>query len=408
MDKLAFGFWGCYFGTTTLMLAGSTVAFIRSLHRIACNAALSATVSGFFVLAFLGALPISDEDTLARFLAHVAMGVSPLLAYQLFSIVGALASLKARQHTLQALTALAIGGMALSWLLPAIQALALGVGVVCLLSLVALGVALRSAYRGDRLAWVAVAGVFFMMIAIAGLSWFALVRGQVPWQAHAVTALAGTAYLSTMGAAMWARYSYLIELKQVMAYGPSYDPVTRMLSHTETGQVIGDVFFKHQRDEPGVMGVMVVSLGNLYALEKLHGMAAVNHALFVCAGRLRRTVPAHMEMGRLSADGFLLLVRHCSDSGQLIWLAHQLVARLSKSVVLNTSLDAARRESEQVRWQAEIGVGVLLVSDPAVNASGVLTIGRAMSHTAMSYVSRVAWFDEVCGEAVELPVLESS
>lgn len=407
MDKLAFGFWGCYFGTTALMLAGSVVAFTRSLHRIAFNAVLSATASGFFVLAFLGALPISDEDTLARFLAHVAMGVSPLLAYQLFSIVGALASLKARQHTLQALAALAIGGVALSWLLPAIQALALSVGVVCLLSLAALGVALRSAYRGDRLAWVAVAGVFFMMIAIAGLSWIALARGQVPWQVHAVTALAGTAYLSTMGAAMWARYSYLIELKQVMAHGPSYDPVTRMLSHTETGQMIGDVF-KHQRDEPGVMGVIVVSLGNLYALEKLHGMAAVNHALFVCAGRLRRTVPAHMEMGRLSADGFLLLVRHCSDSGQLIWLAHQLVARLSKPVVLNTSLDAIRRESEQICWQAEIGVGVLLVSDPAANASGVLTIGRAMSHTAMSYVSRVAWFDEVCGEAVELPVLESS
>lgn len=77
-------------------------------------------------------------------------------------------------------------------------------------------------------------------------------------------------------------------------------------------------------------------------------------------------------------------------------------------MVLNTSLDAVRRESEQIRWQAEIGVGVLLVSDPAANASGVLTIGRAMSHTAMSYVSRVAWFDEVCGEAVELPVLESS
>ena len=52
MDKLAYGFWGCYFGTTALMLAGSTIACTRSLHRIWLNAALSATASSFFVLAF--------------------------------------------------------------------------------------------------------------------------------------------------------------------------------------------------------------------------------------------------------------------------------------------------------------------------------------------------------------------
>jgi GGDEF domain-containing protein len=36
--------------------------------------------------------------------------------------------------------------------------------------------------------------------------------------------------------------------------------------------------------------------------------AAFNHALFVCAGRLRRCVPQNVEMGRLGEDGFLLLV----------------------------------------------------------------------------------------------------
>ncbi len=180
-----------------------------------------------------------------------------------------------------------------------------------------------------------------------------------------------------------------------------------MRSHTETGQMMGDAF-RHQRDEPAVMGVMVVSLGNLYALEKLHGMAAVNHALFVCAGRLRRAVPAHVELGRFSEDGFLLLMRNCSDSGQLIRLAHRVTARLSRSVVLNTSLDAALRESAQTRWEAEIGVGVLLASGPTAKASDALATGRAMSRTAMSYASRVAWFDQDGGEAVELPVPEAS
>jgi len=165
-----------------------------------------------------------------------------------------------------------------------------------------------------------------------------------------------------------------------MAMGPSYDPVTRMRSHTETGQMVGDIF-RRRRDEPagpdaaravdagngaegrvgGVppaphrsgpqVGVMVVSIGNLYTLERLHGMAAVNHALFVCAGRLRRSVPAYVETGRFSGDGFVLLLRDCNDSGQLIRLAHLVEKRLSKSVVLNTSLDAARRE-----FREELGV----------------------------------------------------
>lgn len=432
MDKLAFGFWGFYFGMTALMLAGAALAFARSLHRISLNAGLSASASSFFVFAFLGGLPIEEEGTQARVLAHIAMAVSGFLAYLLFSILGLLDRRKVRHRTRLALAVLALGGMAVSWLLAPQQALMLGLVSAWSLGALAFGIAVRSAYRGDRLAWTAVLGVLFMLIGMAGLGWIALARGQAPWQVHAVSALAGTAYLITMAAALWTRYSYLIELHQVMTLGPSYDPVTRMRSHTETGQMLGDVFrrrrnepaasgFSPTQDDPGAddgrealhrpgrfVGVMVVSIGNLYALERLHGTAAVNHALFVCAGRLQRSVPAFVETGRFSADGFVLLIRNCSDSGQLVRLAHRLGARLSKSVTLNTSLDAARRESEQTRWQAEIGIGVLLVSDPAAKASGVLATCKAMSRAAMSYASRVAWFDQASGEAVELPVPETT
>jgi GGDEF domain-containing protein len=426
MDKLAFGFWGVYFGTAVLMLAGSALAFAPSLRRISLNAGLAATASSFFVVAFLGGLPIDDENKLARVLAHIAMLVSGFLAYLLFSILGLLDDKRARLHTRLALTVLVLGAMAAGWLLPPVPSLALGLGFAWTLGVVALAVSLRSVYRGDRQAWTAVLGVFFMLVAMLGLGWIALVRGQEPWPVHAVSALAGTAYLVTMAVALWTRYSYLIELHQVMAMGPSYDPVTRMRSHMETGQMVGDIFRRHrdglagpeaarvvdggnvsQRSGPWV-GVMVVSIGNLYALERLHGMAAVNHALFVCAGRLRRAAPAYVEMGRFSGDGFVLLLRDCNDSGQLVRLAHQVEARLSKSVVLNTSLGAARRESEQTRWQAEIGVGVLLVSDPAARASRVLAACKALSRTAMSYASRVAWLDQASGEAVELPVLEAA
>jgi hypothetical protein len=124
MDKYAIGFWGCYFGSAGLMLAGSVFAYVRSLRRIAVNAAASALASTFFVVAFLGGLPISDAATLDRFLAHVASGVSALLAYLLFSILGILRSPASQRR---AVALLAGGGLviALGWALSPQQSLAL-------------------------------------------------------------------------------------------------------------------------------------------------------------------------------------------------------------------------------------------------------------------------------------------
>jgi GGDEF domain-containing protein len=404
MDKYAIGFWGCYFGSAGLMLAGSVFAYIRSLRRIAVNAAASALASTFFVVAFLGGLPISDAATLDRFLAHVASLVSVLLAYLLFSILGILRSPSSQRRAVALLAALAVLVIALGWELSPQQSLMLSLAAAALLGLAALAFSLRSALRGDRLAWVAVAGVLFMLVAIAGLGWMALDRAHVPWQAHAVTALAGTAYLATMASVLWIRYSYLIELNQAMAYGPSYDPVTRMRSNSETSNMVNAVF-KHYRDQPVPLGVIVVSIANLYVLEKLYGLAAVNHALFVCAGRLRRTVPAHVEMGRLGEDGFLLLMRNCRDSGDLIQLARSIQAALTRTVALNTTLETGAAANQQTRWVAEAGIGVLRVSKTDARASSAVGLGRGMSRAALGYPSRIAWFDETSGEIVDMPVL---
>ncbi len=404
MDKYAIGFWGCYFGAAGLMLAGSVFAYLRSLRRIAINAAASAMASTFFVVAFLGGLPISDAATLDRFLAHVASLVSVLLAYLLFSILGILRSPKSQRRALALLAGLAVFVIAAGWAFSPQQALWLSLAAAMLLGLVALAFSLRNALRGDRLAWVAVSGVLFMLVAIAGLSWMALDRAHVPWQAHAITALAGTAYLATMASVLWTRYSYLIELNRVMAHGPAYDPVTRMRSNSETNNMVNTAF-RHYRDQPVPLGVIVVTIANFYVLEKLYGLAAVNHALFVCAGRLRRSVPTHIEMGRLGEDGFLLLMRNCHDSGDLVHLARRVQAALSRSVVLNTTLEAGAPANQQTRWVAEVGVGVLRVSKTDARAASAVGIGRGMSRAALGYPSRIVWFDETSGEIVDMPVL---
>lgn len=402
MDKLASGLWGCFFGVVVGILVGSAFAYARSLRRIALNAALSALVSALYVAVFLGALPVADEQMLMVFLALVTMAVSVVLTYLLFAVLGLTKSKRIRQRIIAALCGLVVLALLWGWQLAAKDFLVLGTAMASLLGLVALAAALRKAWSGDRLAWAVVFAICCMLVALVGLSAIAHDRAQHSWSLQAVSAMAATLYMLTMATVLWSRYAYLIELHKLLAYGPSYDPVTRMRTHAETGLMIGAIF-KSFRDQPQPMGVMVLTIANLYALEQLHGVPAVNHALFVCAARLKRTVPSHIQMGRLGTDGFVLVMPHCKESAILIELARAVEARLRRSVSLTTSREAARIETDSTVWVADIGVGVLMVLNPESRGADAIAMGRRMSRTAISYASRLAWFDESSGETVELP-----
>lgn len=384
------------------MLAGSLFLFIRTRRRFALNSALSAIASAFFVLAFLDALPIEDADTLACFLAQVASAVSAVLAYLLFSILGLLRQRAVRHRTVLALAALVAAVVVCSWLIPPKQALVMGLAMVCTLGVSALLVSLWSVVRGDRMARVAVTGVSFMLAALAGLAWIALDRSQVPWPVHAFSAVSGTFYLVAMSALLWMRYAYLVELQRAMAHGPHYDPVTRMLSHSGTAEMVGAAF-KRYREAPEPLGVIVVSIANFPVLEKLYGPSAVNHALFIFAGRLRRDVPEHIDIGRLAGDGFLLVMRHCHDRGPLLLLARKVQACLAKPVSLRTVVASKGEGAPSAVWAAEVGLGVQLVSRTDARASTAVAMGRGMSRTAWSYPGRVAWYDDSRREIVGMP-----
>jgi GGDEF domain-containing protein len=174
-----------------------------------------------------------------------------------------------------------------------------------------------------------------------------------------------------------------------------------MRSHSETGQLVGDVFFRRE-SEARPIGVIAVCIANLYALENLHGRAAFNHALFICAGRLRRCVPRTVEMGRLGEDGFLLLARNTHDIPALAVLARQVRDGLTRPVSLSTSRDPAHIDLAGTAWMAEVGLGVLATSTGARPSQAVSTV-RAMARTAWSYASRLAFFDPAVGHIAELP-----
>ena len=88
MNTVAVGFWGAFFGSVALMLAGSLMAYVRSLHRVALRAGSTAALSALFVISYVGWLPIDDIDIEQRVLAHIAAVCSALLGLMLLELMG--------------------------------------------------------------------------------------------------------------------------------------------------------------------------------------------------------------------------------------------------------------------------------------------------------------------------------
>jgi GGDEF domain-containing protein len=404
MQPVVIGFWGWYFGMTALMLAVSSFAYRKNLRLISVKAAGATIASAVFTATCLGWISLSDAEYDARLLASLTCAVGSYLAYLLLILLGLLRHPPVKRVAVAALTTLAIAMMLIGFLLPAVQAQSLGLATASVLAFAELALSLRNAMRGDRLAWMVVVGVFSMSVAIFGLGWIATGRQTVSWPVHVISAIADTTYIVAMGVALWMRYAYLIELRQVMAMGPSYDPVTRMRSHSETGSMVTEIF-KSYRKSPSPLGLIVVSIANLDVLEKLYGLAAVNQALFLLAGRLRREVPERVEMGRLGKESFLLLARNCSEGATLIALARSVQASLSRPLDLNMDPSSSPAAKKQTRWKAEAGTGVIRIYKSDAQAAYSVELGRGLSRSAWSFPSRVAWYDDGLGEIVGMPVL---
>lgn len=399
MHVVAIGFWGAYFGAVALMLVGAVAAFAKSHHRVALSAAFTALLSALFVVSYLGWLTVADSTLEARLLAHVGIVSAALLGLMLLTELGLLREPETGPRIRWGMAALVVATLGAGWLFSPRQALALGSGVAFGTGVGGLLMAIRSARRGDRLAWIAAFGVTFMLVAIGGLSWIALDRRGVPWLVHPASAMAGMAYLTSVEVMLWRRYSYLIDLREALAQGPRYDPVTRMQSDAAVGHMVGMAFLHQQHNPSRPVVLIAVSIGNMAALESLHGRAAFNHALFLCAGRLRRCVPGDVEMARLFQDGFLLVARDAGDRQEMARLCRRVAGRLSRPVSLSTR--AHDLEADQAKWIPDVGVGMLAATshdDPSLVVSRV----TAMSRRARDYASRVACFDERSGGEAEL------
>ena len=404
LDVISF-FWGGFFATVALLVAGGLAVFRQSHHRVALQSVVTALLAALFVVSYLGWLADSDRFEELRLVSVAGIVTAILLGLLLLIDLGLLRERAARAIVLRATGLVIAAAVSLSWLLSPREAVTLAGLVAAGVAVAALGFSIRSARRGDDVAWIAASSLVFALTLVGGATSIALDPDGIPWPVHAISAVAGIGFLTAVGAMLWLRYSFLIEMREVLAQGPRYDPITRMRSSNAVAQMAVQAFAR-QRESGRPIVLIAVSIGNLYALENLHGRAALNHALWVCASRLGRWARADVDMGRLADDAFLLVSRNAGDVERSMLVGRRLARQLTRPVTLHTA-SADEPGDERTEWAAQVGVGLLATTARSA-PSAMVAKARDMSRTAWSFSSRVAWLDQGTDSIAELPALDSA
>lgn len=398
MNAISIGFWGAFFGSTAFALSIALLAFWRAAPKVASTTSLAVLLSCAYAIVFLGWVPALSGALLVRLQALVGVVATAVLCLLLFILLGTFGTRQGQSRARRVVVALGLSASAALLTLPPRIGLQFAVGVAFLVAGSAILVSILSARRGERAGRFTLAGLPCVCIGMAGLDWYALFPLATPWQVHVVSATGAMGYVLCVGAAMWSRYAYLIEVRNIVRHGPNFDPLSRMPTYGDGGALRAAYSATPGRG----YGVVVVSLSNLELLEQLHGRAAYNHAVFVCASRLRKLGFAGVELVRLPEDSFALLTPHPRDPQQLVDQARRILRRLTRPITLQTSQHPVD-ELEGTLWEASVGLGVVL--EPShCSLDVVITGARAIARSAWTYDSCMAWYDEASNSVCELPL----
>ena len=268
----------------------------------------------------------------------------------------------------------------------------------------AFAAALGGASRGARLGWLAVAGLGLPGHRRGGPdAGSPSSPNACGWPVHALTAVAGIGYVGAMAAALWMRYSYLIDLREAMGTAPA---TTRSPGCARTRRP-APWSATRSRVPPAThpLGVIVVSIANLYGA----GAAAWPRGLQPWPVHLRQPAAAHAcrpAWSWAAGRGRLPAAAAQSGTAAAAWASWPTCwrERLARPVALGTSRDMAALEGSRTelggrRRRRRAGRARPTCAPPVAVAGA-----RAMSRTAWSYASRVAWYDEDSRQIAELPL----
>jgi GGDEF domain-containing protein len=255
----------------------------------------------------------------------------------------------------------------------------------------ALWLAVRAAQRGDSLAWGLAAGCLLALPAQLGLYYVALARNRPSLDLQAAVAFAALISILLTGMMIWRRSRQVRHLYQRQA--SDRDPASGLFNSLAMLQKI--ITSQCNRRKTGGDGaLMAVMLFEPESLLAQIGHSGLNELYRELALRMRRHTGIINPAGRYYDRCFLVLFETMHSPRWLRTLSLGVAASLRQPVEL-TSLSG-----ERLQVSADIGVGIIHVSEGIKNVDELVHEAQAVAAAARSMPSRAALFDPVTRRAV--------
>jgi GGDEF domain-containing protein len=259
----------------------------------------------------------------------------------------------------------------------------------------ALWLAVRAAQGGDSLAWGLAAGCMLALPAQLGLYHIALAGSRPALALQALVAFTGIASMVLTGLMIWRRSRQIRHLYQRRA--SDRDPSNGLLSSlTMLQKIIASQLNRRRNGGDGAL--MAVMLFEPESLLPQVGHTGLNELYTELALRMRRHTGIINPAGRYYDRCFLVLFETMHSPRWLGTLSLSTASSLRQPVEL-TSLSG-----ERILVRADIGVGIIHVSEGAKNVDELVHEAQAVATAARSLPSRAALLDPL----TRLPVAAES
>jgi GGDEF domain-containing protein len=340
--------------------------FVLCFVVVLGQALVSRTTIGLQLAAFVAALGLYVASSVGLLVAF-PLGFSQSLVQAITLISGAVAAgiatlglrqfLRAYQRdpvaqigllaaaVLSAVSALAVFwphyGQALYWVM--------SVELAC--SVLALCLALRAHWQGDRfarpMAWACVA----LILAVIGINAMALRAIDGNFALQVVAAAAIVSYLVGSAVAIWRRNTEYLRMRRALSLHQEKDLLTQLWTGDALAQRVEKTIARARRNRSET-AVVCVQIFNAAQLRQDLGDNAVEQLVYNFAARVRHNAGSATELGRYDDNSFVVIVENVKRPSALRTMGLRLAAGARRPFVINPRSSAARD------FRADVGIGI--------------------------------------------------
>ncbi|MBK8073276.1 MAG: diguanylate cyclase [Ramlibacter sp.] len=264
----------------------------------------------------------------------------------------------------------------------------------CLVDIgVVLWLTVRATLLGDRLALGIAAGCLLMFPAVGGL--YVMAMGVYDFSAalQAVFALCAVLCMAVIGSMLWQRNRQERRARRNDPVASQFDPVTKAFSSVTLIQKLLKAQRRRQRTRRhgAILALMVFDTEPLAAQAGQHGL---NEMFIHLAARLHREVGVVNTVGRYYDRCFIALLETVHSPTDLRTVGLRVAARCRRPIEVTST------SGEEIRIQADIGVGIVHLSDARRDVDDLLHDAQQVAEAARAFRSRAAILDPQRGQVV--------